>query len=343
MKPLKILAPAMLLALVFSSTTALAATPGSGTSGFSSEPAVNGHIDNSRSRFTYQLSPGQTVSDEVFVSNTGSGTIQLVVYAADATTTLDGAYDVPTNDQQPKDVGSWVSFQNGAKQVLVTLKHDKGVAIPFKVTVPNEATPGDHAGGIAVGTISSGDGQIKIQRRIVTRLYARIQGALNPSLTISSFSANYNPSWNPFDGTVVEQFTIANNGNVALKATAIGQVFGAFGNDLAAKTKGVITEILPGTSRMFAISIPHVGQWVYLNPAVTLVPATDKDALDAGKLPHVHRDSPLWIIPFSWLVVGVIAFAIFTFVRRRISTRNREIAKWLEFTEIDAKRKASEG
>ncbi len=341
-KTRNLLAFALSLVFAMSALPALAAA-GDGTSGFSSEPAVNGHIDNSRSRFTYQLSPGQSVADELFVSNTGSSTIQLIVYAADASTTLDGSYDVPTNDQAPKDVGSWVSFENGAKQVMVTLKHDTAVSLPFNLNVPTTATPGDHAGGVAVATITPGQGQIKVQRRIVTRLYARVQGALTPSLTITSFSSTYNPSWNPFDGTIVEQFTVANNGNVSLKAQALAQVFSVFGAQIGPKTRGEMSEILPGTSRVFAISVPHVGQWVYLLPTVTLVPSVDADALNPGVLAHIHRDSPLWMMPYSWLVLLAFISAIWYLIRKRIVKKNAEIAKWLTFTEIDAKRKASEG
>ena len=341
-KTRNLLAISLSLVLSISALPALAAA-GDGTSGFSSEPAVNGQIDNSRSRFTYQLSPGQKVNDELCVSNTGSSTIQLIVYAADAVTTLDGSYDVPTNDQAPKDVGSWVTFQDGAKQVIVTLKHDTAVALPFTLSVPQSATPGDHAGGLAVATITPGQGQIKVQRRIVTRLYARVQGALTPSLTITSFSSTYNPSWNPFDGTVVEQFTVANTGNVSLKAKALAQVFSAFGSQIGPKTTGDLTEILPGTSRVFAVSVPHVGQWVYLVPTVTLIPSVDADALNPGALAHINRDSPLWMMPYSWLVLLVFIAAVWFLIRRRIAKKNGEIAKWLTFTEIDAKRKAAEG
>ena len=142
---------------------------------------------------------------------------------------------------------------------------------------------------------------------------------------------------------VYQQFTVANTGNVSLQATALTQVFNAIGMQVGPKTRGNLKEILPGTSRLFALSVPHVGQWVYLDPTVTLIPKVEKDALNPGVLAHIHRDSPLWIIPYSWLVILAVLAGIWNLIRRRALKKNKEIAKWLEFTAQDAKRRAGEG
>jgi dihydroorotate dehydrogenase (fumarate) len=143
------------------------------TSGFSGVPGkAAGGPDVQRSRFTYQTGPGQSIHDYFYVSNVGSEPIDLRVYAADGSTAQNGSFDVGVATDQPKDVGSWVRFQNGQPQLDVHLKVGQSKTLPFDLTIPANATPGDHVGGMAVSTVASTDGQIKIERRVVTRLYA---------------------------------------------------------------------------------------------------------------------------------------------------------------------------
>ena len=312
------------------------------SSGFSGVPGVPaGGPDLNRSRFTYQIDPGQHVQDSIYVSNVGTVALDLLVYSADGTTTSNGSFDVAGSTQPASDVGAWVKFANGKNIVPVHLKAGSSASLPFDMQVPTNASPGDHIGGIAVATAPVGDGQIRIERRVVTRLYARVRGDLTPQLTVSNMRAVYTPSFYPLDGVVTENFTIVNSGNVSLKAVAFANVTGIFGIPLANQVVAPVTEIAPGTSRDYTITISGVGQWVFLNPQIKLVPDVDKDALNPGALLSISRDTTLWEFPTTWFILIVIVMSIVFVIRRRLAKRRRQVAQWLEYTEAEARRKAS--
>ena len=312
------------------------------TSGFSGVPGVaDGGPDLQRSRFTYQMDAGQRVTDFFYVSNVGTVPLDLIVYGADGTTTNDGSYDVADSTSPATDVGSWVRWAGGASQVRIKLGPGANASLPFTLQTPSNASPGDHAGGIAVATAPQGDGQIRIQRRVVTRLYARIRGNLTPNLTISNMQASYTPAFNPLDGRVTEHFTITNNGNISLKAVAFADVSGIFGLPLANQVVAPVSEILPGTSRDYSISVEGVGQWIFLNPRVKLAPDVDKDALNPGALTTISRDATLWEFPTTWFILILILGIGYFSVRMRVVKRRRQVAQWLEYTEAEARRKAN--
>ena len=328
--------------IVFASTqTARTGVAVPDTSGFSGVPGVpSGGPDLTRSRFTYQIDPGQHLKDFFYISNVGTTPLDLLVYAADGTTATDGSFDVADSSYKSTDVGSWVTFGNGKAVLPVHLKPNQNASLPFQLQVPTNAAPGDHTGGIAVATAPQGAGQIRIERRVVARLYARVRGTLNPQLAVSNIHAFYTPTFNPLDGVVTENFTIVNSGNISLKAVAIANVTGIFGIPLASQNAAPVTEILPGTKRDYTITISGVGQWIFLNPQIKLIPDVDKDALNPGPLVTISRDTTLWEFPTTWFIVALIAFVIVFLTRRRFAKRRRQVAQWLEYTESEARRKA---
>jgi len=315
------------------------------SSGFSGVPGLkSGGADLTRSRFTYQLNPAQTVSDQFYVKNTGTKLIELLVFAADATTDAQGVFTVQSSNEVSKDVGAWVRFQGGSKAVRLSLKAGQDANVPFTLKVPNLVSPGDHIGGIGVSTLpGSATGQINLVRAVITRLYARVRGNLSPLLTVSNVSATYTPSFSPFEGTVTERFTISNVGNVSLSAKAAASVDGPFGIALANAKTFKVSEIAPGTKRDFELSMTGVGQWVFLHPSVKLTTFTDKDALYAGKLPQVVRDVILWVFPTTIFVFLVFAAIVAFIIRSNIRNRQQQVKRWLAYTEAEARRKAELG
>jgi len=329
---------ALVAAFLLPSMPALA-----GSTGFAAEPGTpTGQIDKGRSRFTFQLQPGESGQDQIYVMNMGSQPILLTLYSADARSLVDGTFDVDTLDQAPKDVGSWVKFANGATSTTIALKNQQSMVVPFTVTIPANAQPGDHVGGIAVQSGGLGAGQIKVAQRIVTRLYARVPGALTPQLTVSNLTTSYTPSINPFAGTVNMSFTISNPGNVSLSADVTTSASTVFGIPVGSEATSQVSEMTPGTTRAYSVTVPNVGQWVMLNPKVVLVPRVDKDALNPGAMSVVTRDTQMWVVPYTWLVLLVLIAAVISGIRSRRASSRRQVASWLEFTEAEAKQKAEQ-
>lgn len=309
--------------------------------GIAGAPATESGPDTGRSRLSYQLEPGQQVKDFYYVRNTGTTVQNVTVYPTDAFTTDDGSYSLLETAAEPTDVGTWLSFDDGTAKLSFTLEPNETRIIPFTLSAPADALPGDHAGGVIVSALSV-DGQVQLERRVGTRLYARIKGELQAGLTITSITSSYAPGLNPFASDTTISYTVTNNGNVSLGADVVATVRGLFGIPLSGDALVDIPELLPGDTRTISTVVPGVGQWIFLNPTIDLAATIDADALNPGPLPTAQRDTVLFVVPWALLAVlllAAIAWAIIRFRRRRNDVR---AAEWVAFMEEDALRKARE-
>jgi len=302
-------------------------------------PAANGGVDQTRSRFSYQVDPGQQVSDEYLVQNTGTTPQSVTVYATDAFNADDGSFSLLDGGVAATDVGRWVSFDGGSEKVEVTLEPGGQQVIPFTVSVPADARPGDHAGGIIVSALSPA-GEVSVDRRVAIRLDARVHGELQPGLTISSITSSYTGELNPFAGETSLTISLQNTGNVSLAANTVAQVRGIFGIPLSDLVRTPIPEMLPGSSRSVTIVVPGVGPWVYLNPSVSLAATVDEDALPPGLLPTAERSSDMFVVPWALVILLLLAGFAWLFVRLSRTRDSARARAWVEYTEAEARRKA---
>jgi dihydroorotate dehydrogenase (fumarate) len=314
-----------------------AADPAADSIGMSAEPLNEGGT-TVRSRFDYQIGPGQVIEDSYVVTNEGTSPQVFVVFATDAFNTEDGSFALLDTGVEPSDAGSWVTFGT-ERSATVSLQPAESATVPFRVQVPADATPGDHAGGLVV-SLQSADGQVLLDRRLGTRLYVRVPGELQPNLTIAGMTSSYAPSLNPLAGDATVTFTVQNSGNVALAGQLKAEVKGLFGIALAAAVDQEVSEMLPGSTRTVTVVVSGVGQWVFLNPTVTLYPSVDETAPNPGALASVSRDTVLFVVPWALLALVVIGLAIWGWIWFSRKRDDRRAKAWMEFTESEARRKA---
>ncbi|MDF2443992.1 MAG: hypothetical protein JWR01_2195 [Subtercola sp.] len=331
---------ALFLALAMVSVTSAQVAHADDESGISGAPS-DGSGSDDRSRFSYTISPGQQISDSYLVKNTGTIPQTMKVFATDAYNTDDGSYGLLDTDAAPTDGGSWVSFAGGVTQLEIPLDPGASQVVPFTMNVPADASPGDHAAGIVISVLSS-DGQVLVDRRVATRLYARVAGELQAALTVSSISASYDAQLNPFDGTTTITYTVRNNGNVALGANTVVGVNTYFGLAAGTLQRSELSEMLPGSTRTLSVQVPGVAQLGYLNPFVSLAPTVDADAQDPGALATVDRDTVTVAMPWWLVILLVLAALVYLFLRWRRARDERNAAAWVEYSEAEARRKAAE-
>ena len=339
----------LLLALTAGALVTLGMTVSSGVSGawaadsdgIAGAPSANGGVDQSRTRFSYQVEPGQTLQDEYLVQNTGTTIQSVTVYATDAFNAEDGSFALLEGDAVAVDAGHWITFDNGTNSIQVTLDPGAQQVLPFTLTTPADASPGDHSGGMIVSALSSA-GPVTVDRRVGIRLYVRVKGLLQPGLTISSIESSYKSSINPFAGETIMKMSLSNTGNVSLSADTVAQVRGVFGIPLSGLIDQRIPEMLPGTSRVVTIVVPGVGQWVYLNPQVSLAATVDDDALNAGVLPSGARSSDLFVVPWAFLLLVLVVGGTWLAAHFSRKRNSAQAAAWIEYTEAEARRKARE-
>jgi len=304
-------------------------------------PADETGAFDGRTNFRYAVDPGQSVTDYAAVVNTGTQTQLFTLLGTDAFNDEAGDYALLPTDEDAQRLGSWVTFENGANRMELTLEPGEGRLVPFTLALPAEATPGDHAGGI-VASVVTGEGQVELDRRVAIRLYARVSGDLQPRLTISSMAASYvGDWWNMFSGTVRVHYTVDNPGNVALAANVTGGVNTWFGIALPVESSASVKELLPGNSATYEFEAPGVAQLLYLNPHLELSPFVDNDDVSTYvTVAPTTRDAVLLVVP--WLVVVALGLAVVIWfgARWRRARDEKRAAEWIAYTESEARRKA---
>jgi hypothetical protein len=171
---------------------------------------------DSPDHFRLELAPGAVTERTTVVSNRSPNTVTFKVYAADATTTPQGGFALQSNAAPRTGVGAWVHLPIGS----VTVKPGSQVEVPFRLTVPEHATPGDYTGGILIepppraGKPAEVGNQTAVQLNIVervgVRVYLRVAGVAVPKLSAGPLTATKT-------GRDLEfAVTVKNTGNVVL-------------------------------------------------------------------------------------------------------------------------------
>lgn len=253
-----------------------------------------------RSFFTLEGAPGTVLKDKVSVSNLSAGPMTFTLYGADAyNTPRDGGFAVRGTDEKMTGLGAWVTLARSTIRIPARTRAD----IPFTITIPQGATPGDHPGAIvALDTQvdkAKGDVAVGVRRAVGARVYLKVSGPTLPSLSVEHIAVSHGQPLIPGtgDSTATIRYTLVNRGNVTLTPRVAFTAKGLFGRtllDRAARTLPL--ELLPGQS-------------VELTEKWTGAPQLDRVTF------RVHATSPrgnlsesgsATFVAVAWLPLGVV-------------------------------------
>jgi archaellum component FlaG (FlaF/FlaG flagellin family) len=309
-RPLLALALAGAL-VVATSPGAVAATAEGGTA-WTVQTADNAN-GTGRGNFAYDAEPGAVIEDAMRVVNTGTETLPLAVYAADAFTTASGQIDVLVDGTPSEGAGTWVSIEPADLQLTPGQSAD----VAFRIAVPADARPGDHAAGIVTSLVSTDAAQsLSVDRRLGTRINIRVAGELVPAADVPEVSAAYTPSWNPFaPGILTLSYALENTGNTRLTGIETVSVAGPF----AASAPGTqLPEVIPGSVIEVQREVPAFS-FGWLSGAVEIAP--EGVGLGAGSVTAITVDFSAPAVPWTLyallLVVAGVVVAVVLLVRRR--------------------------
>jgi hypothetical protein len=270
---------------------------------------ANTALGSGRAHFTYGLDPGTQITDAFAVVNRSTAPITLKLYASDAFTTTSGTIDLLPATDKPRDAGSWIALATNQ----VTLAPQQSSVIPFTVTVPAGATPGDHSAGIVTSLVAeNGNGPVSLDRRLGSRVYLRVAGVLNPTLRVSDIHADYDGTPNPVSGGPTDvRYTVTNVGNVRLKAHQSVQLTGPLGLPLTTAEIEDLPELLPGDSITRTASVGGAWPVVHVSAKVKLSPFASDD-IPPVQAKTASATAGTWAWPWSQaLVILVIAALIY--------------------------------
>lgn len=215
---------------------------------FGIRPATDKGPDD-RARFDYTAEPGAVIKDFVAITNVGDAPLNLRIYAADAFNTTTGGFDLLVFGHPSTDVGAWTVPANSS----VVVPGRSTEIVPFTLSIPGNATPGDHTAGIVVSLASeqfdSAGNRIVVDKRVGTRIYLRVPGDLRPELKIDNFTSSFHQTFNPIGrGRVSVEYTVRNTGNLRLQGLQRVQVQTPWGATQDDPALPALPELLPGNA-----------------------------------------------------------------------------------------------
>ncbi|MDG6101778.1 DUF916 domain-containing protein [Dactylosporangium aurantiacum] len=318
MRRLFALVAALAAAAVLTPAAAHAEPADDGNRAWSLRPGTPDGKPDKRTHYTLQGVPGAAVEEQVLVTNSSKVSASFVIYGTDAFNTATGAFDLLPAAQKPTDIGTWMQFPAST----VTIDAGATVAVPFKVIVPANATPGDHAGGVVVSLATGTD--VKVDTRVAVRVYLRIAGLLRPVLAATKVEADYTGVGNPFgSGSVSVSYTTENTGNIRLRSHPKLVVTSALtGITLAERRLPDLPELLPGQRVPHQTEIGGVFPAGPLTVRVELVPFGDPEQPVGQAVPKTEGHTTIWAWPWLLLLALLILGTGAGFgVRRRLLRR----------------------
>ncbi|MEV7974375.1 DUF916 domain-containing protein [Cellulomonas sp. NPDC089187] len=283
-----------------------------------------------RPNFAYRLPPGGTLTDAIVVTNRGAEPLTLDVYAADGFLTADGTLDLLPAGEESQAVGAWTT----AASSPVAVPAGESVEVPFTLTVPADAQPGDYAGGV-VSTLRVDNAEgVTVDRRLGSRLHLRVTGDLAPALTVDDVQVSYlSAGANPLaPGTATVSFAVTNTGNARIAPGETVSVGGPFGWGSTSAAELELPELIPGATVQRTATLEEV--WPLLlasaqisvgGEVVALPGATAEDVV----VPTASASASAWAIPWTWLAALLLIVAVIVWRsgvgRRRKAAQQRAV------------------
>lgn len=259
-----------------------------------------------------EVFPGQVIEESISIFNFTDQPLDFDVWSGDGYNNSDGAFAIYGSEVSPEGLGSWVELP----ETGVTVNPASRADLPIRIRVPDNAEPGDHAGGVAalnttpVEQIEQGSADIDVLRSVGVRIYVRVAGPLHPSLDVRNVRVEPTlPLLPGISGTGRAQirYEVVNSGNLRLAPTTELSVSGPFGIGRTTLEPVELRELLPGAA-------------VTMSQTVTGVPSlgrmTTSIDLRAVGLEETRRTVAFWAVPWVYVVVLVLAAGAAWWYRR---------------------------
>jgi hypothetical protein len=287
---------------------------------WSVQPADEAGADG-RSWVELTLDPGEVATDRLALRNLSATGVTFSIKAADGYLTPTGRFNMLPSDTPSVDAGTWITNPQ-----TVEVGAGETAIVEFTISVPENATPGDHAAGIAATVQSvgpSGDGNsVSIESRVGFPIMTRVTGELKPSLGVDPVRIDYDLSWNPFEpGRVTAVYELVNDGNVRMQAAPILE---SQGSVAASDPDAAPLELLPGERREVTASVPGVWPIFFIPVSLRIDPMLVTPDGEPQSVDSFTEEFGVWAVPIpQLLVLAGLVLLIFALVAGRRRSRRR--------------------
>ncbi|MFI5663154.1 hypothetical protein [Streptomyces sp. NPDC051684] len=163
--------------------------------------------------------PGSVLEDKVAVSNPSGKPLKVSLRGADADNKGDGSLDVR---KKATDTGAWIRFAEESVKIPARTRAE----VPFTVSVPAGATPGDHPGAV-VARAGGRDSGVSV--------HLRVSGPTLSALTVENVRVR--------EGSIA--YDVVNRGNTTLSPRLAVHADGVLGAALD-RSRALPVQLLPG-------------------------------------------------------------------------------------------------
>ena len=181
--------------------------------GFGGRPAYpDPNNPRTESVFIHTLEPGDIQKEGVVVINNTAEQKTVLVYGVDSSSSLDSSFACEQFSQEKNDIGAWIKLEKSE----VTLNPGTNELVPFNISVPQNASVGEHNGCIVVQEKrekADGKSGASISVRTGLRVAITIPGELARKLEIIGFTVTSRK-----DGSFLLRSEAKNLGNVSIDA-----------------------------------------------------------------------------------------------------------------------------
>ncbi|MDR1189443.1 MAG: hypothetical protein LBK95_18670 [Bifidobacteriaceae bacterium] len=263
------------------------------------------------------LDPGEDTTDYLVVDNFSDHDITFGLAAADGLFTENGRFTVLPPWQESTDAGRWIDLPDS-----VDVPAHQATVVPYTVSVPTNATPGDHPAGV-VASLTPGDASrtgVALDARVGFRVMVRVTGELEPALQVEA-EARYATAWNPFSpGVLTVDYTVRNTGNLRLGASPSVRA-GSLIGPTAVKAAEEITEFAPGDSRSGTITLRRVWPWGVIDVEIA---ADGRMTVDQPGVEPPTASVTVQVVAVPWPQIVLVLAAAALFFAWRHGRRKQE-------------------
>lgn len=305
--------------------------------GVGGRPA-NPDPDNPRTQsiFIYTLEPGQSKTDQLYLSNGGDTDEVVELYAVDGTVSNTGAYTCKQEVEPRTDIGSAIKLS----QNEVTVPANGNMLVDFTLTMPAKADVGEHDGCIVIqkkNDEGQATGSIRVHTRTAVRVALLVPGDIYREVTISNFKAasQYTKGDSTQTGLQVS-LDLNNKGNVSADVAVNIHLKDIFGNEMHAPGSSNQKAFFSGQYPVIADSTftvnydtefqPFFGGWykvqadiAYNKQAGTFGVDTSGDVLrsESEEITVFYWPSAWFLLILALLIIAASSFVAWKVLQKR--------------------------
>jgi hypothetical protein len=274
-----------------------------------------------RGSFHYDVLPGQTINDSVVLTNQTAQEEEFQIWPTDALNTqIGGAFALRPLGYPMTGVGTWINTHLGAG-VVYGLQGNQAVTINFSVTVPKNATPGYHAGGIEaldvtpVSQPSGRNSRFLVHRGIGAAVFIQVAGPLHASAAVSNIATRSSvPAIGFGHSSANVTFQLENTGNTILSGHVQATVTDLFGRTVKTFKPVGVQAFIPGAR--YTVEEPVWNNLPFIGPETVHV------TFVSPGMQNTTGDSTFWIFPWLFVLLVLIVLGLLIW-RLIVWRRNR--------------------